>query len=357
MTPTCKAVMCTAIGEACVQEVPIPSVREGYTLFRTKAVALNPTDWKSMHFANPDAVGTRLGVDFAGVVEEVGPGVTKQWKKGDRVCGGVCGAKNAESGAFGEYLIAKGGIQIKIPDHLSFEEAATLGTGITTCGQGLYQFLKLPLPTSDLTESNGQSILIYGGSTATGILGIQYAKLSGLTVLTTASPHNFDYVRSMGADVVWDYHTDVEVLAKEIQAYTNNKLTLVWDCRPTADSGRLCALAMSDREKGLYCSVQPGTKADSLKTFNPLVDAGFTIGYTAFGESFTRAGRTYEAKPEDVKFAENFWAMSSKLLAAGKLKVSNITLNRGGEGLDGVINGLEDLKQGRVSGTKLVYTV
>jgi NADPH:quinone reductase-like Zn-dependent oxidoreductase len=84
--------MCTAVGEVEVQEVPIPKVREGYTLFKIKAVALNPTDWKSIHFKDGGAVGTRLGVDFAGVVEEVGPGVTKQWKKGDRVCGGVYGA-------------------------------------------------------------------------------------------------------------------------------------------------------------------------------------------------------------------------------------------------------------------------
>jgi NADPH:quinone reductase-like Zn-dependent oxidoreductase len=80
---------------------------------------------------------------------------------------------------------------------LSFEEAATLGVGVTTVGQGLYQSLKLPLPDKPATEKT--YLLIYGGSTATGSLAIQYAKLSGLTVGVTCSPKNFDYVKSLGA--------------------------------------------------------------------------------------------------------------------------------------------------------------
>jgi NADPH:quinone reductase-like Zn-dependent oxidoreductase len=83
------------------------------------------------------------------------------------------------------------------PDSLSFEEAATLGVGITTVGQGLYQSLKLPLPGKP--SSKKTSILVYGGSTATGSLAIQFAKLSGLQVIATCSPHNFEYIKSLGA--------------------------------------------------------------------------------------------------------------------------------------------------------------
>ena len=72
---------------------------------------------------------------------------------------------------FGEYITAKGDIQIKIPDNISFEEASTLGVGITTVGQGLYQSLQLPLPNKPATEKS--YVLIYGGSTATGALAIQ----------------------------------------------------------------------------------------------------------------------------------------------------------------------------------------
>lgn len=62
-----------------------------------------------------------------------------------------------------------------IPAQISFEEAATLGIGITTVGQALYQGLGFPLPTEPATDH--PPVLIYGGSTATGTLAIQYAKL------------------------------------------------------------------------------------------------------------------------------------------------------------------------------------
>ena len=63
----------------------------------------------------------------------------------------------------------------RIPDFLTFEGAATLGVGVTTVGQALYMTLKLPLPTEP--AKTPFPVLIYGGSTATGTLAIQYAKL------------------------------------------------------------------------------------------------------------------------------------------------------------------------------------
>lgn len=85
---TYKALICTAVGKSEIQDLPIPDVsqREGYILVRTKAVALNPTDWKSLHDEHGDAVNTKLGCDFAGVVEATGPGVEK-FVVGDRVSG------------------------------------------------------------------------------------------------------------------------------------------------------------------------------------------------------------------------------------------------------------------------------
>lgn len=66
--------------------------------------------------------------------------------------------------------MVKGDIQLKIPDNTTDDEAATLGVGVNTCGQGLYQSLGLPLPGSG---KFGAYLLVYGGSTATGSLAIQ----------------------------------------------------------------------------------------------------------------------------------------------------------------------------------------
>ena len=152
-----------------------PHLRDDYILIKTAAIALNPTDWKHVDFmASPGALS---GCDYAGVVEEIGTKVTKPFKKGDRVCG-MCHGANAlqlEDGAFAEYIVAKGDIQIMIPPAMSFEEAATLGVGIVTIGQSLYQSLQLPLPSAPAKQAG--PLLIYGGSTATGAMAIQFAKL------------------------------------------------------------------------------------------------------------------------------------------------------------------------------------
>ena len=92
---------------------------------------------------------------------------------------------------------------MKIPDNTNDEEAATLGVGISTVGQGLYQSLELPLPGSGRA---GIPLLVYGGSTATGSLAIQFAVHSGCDVITTCSPRNFPFVKSLGVSEAFDYN-------------------------------------------------------------------------------------------------------------------------------------------------------
>lgn len=173
---TQKAVVLHAPKQAAVvTDRPIPKLRPGYLLVKVSAVALNPTDWKHIDFVT--APGALSGCDYAGVVEETGSGYNKDWKKGDRICGFCHGGDETqlENGAFAEHVVVKADVQMRIPDSMSNEEAATLGVGFITVGQGLFQAMKLPLPTQPAKDP--ETILIYGGSTATGTLGIQVAKL------------------------------------------------------------------------------------------------------------------------------------------------------------------------------------
>lgn len=330
--------------EALVTDRPIPTLRDDYILVKTEAVALNPTDWK--HIAFLGVPGVLVGCDYAGVVEAVGKDVKKPFKKGDRVCGFVHGANavQPEDGTFAEYIVAKGDIQIHIPDNLSFQEAATLGVGISTVGQALYQSLKLVLPTEPLKTP--EPILIYGGSTATGTLAIQFAKLSGYTVLTTCSAHNFDLVKRLGADKAFDYNDPNS--AAEIRAYTDNKLRLVLDNISLESSVKYCDAALSS-EGGEYTSLLT-SRIDRAN-----VNSRSTLAYTAIGEEFKFGDKTFEARPEDKEFAEKFWALSESLLADGKVKVHPPKVNPGG--LNGVVEGLKLLKEDKVSGQKLVYNV
>lgn len=72
-------------GNAVLRSIPIPKLRDDYILVKTVAIALNPTDWTTIDAIGDD--GTIVGCDYAGIVEEVGKAVKKNFKKGDRVAG------------------------------------------------------------------------------------------------------------------------------------------------------------------------------------------------------------------------------------------------------------------------------
>jgi NADPH:quinone reductase-like Zn-dependent oxidoreductase len=260
-----------------------------------------------------------------------------------------------EDGAFGEIITAKGDIQIHIPDNMNFEEAATLGVGISTVGQGLYQSLKLPLPNDAerIRKSSGTPILIYGGSTATGSLAIQFAILSGFKVIATASPRNFDYVKSLGTDAVFDYNSPT--CSKDIREYTKDKLAHVFDCISEADSPRICVESMGSAG-GVYSTLLP-VPDDKVHAINDKVKNNHTLAYTILDESLMISPNDVPAKPKDFEFAKMFWELAGNILKEGKVKVHRFSVNEGGKGLEGVLKGLDLMRQGKVSGRKLVYTL
>lgn len=188
--------------------------------------------------------GCTVGCDYVGTVLQVGPRVTKDFKPGDRIAGFTHGvnAVEREDGCFAEYAVVKGDVQCKVPDNVSDEEASTLGVGITTVGQSLYQSLGLPFPGSG---KSSEPLLIYGGSTATGSLAIQFALLSGCQVITTCSPRNFAFVKALGAVEAFDYH-DFDCASK-IREYTNDKLTRVLDCISDSESAKISSEAISSQ--------------------------------------------------------------------------------------------------------------
>lgn len=357
---TAKAIVIKSKGQAAIETLPTPALRDEYILVHTTAVALNPTDFAHLNLfmGNEEGgIGSRLGCDYAGVVEEVGAKVTNGLQKGDRVFGWVHGAnqRQHEDGAFGEYIAAKGDIQMKTPDNITDQEAATLGLGITTVGQSLYQALELPLPTH--APERAFPVLIYGGSTATGILAIQFAKASGLSVITTASPHNADYLRSLGADVVVDHHS--ASCADEIRAATGGRpIRHAMDCISKEPTAKVCAAALADDEEGgRYASLLAVDEA-VLHGVNKHVKVHpVTLAYTVFGEDVTKLGHDIPANAKDWEFGTMFMALARNLVASGKVKPAKQSVNRGGQGLEGVLKGLDEIKQGKVSGEKLVYTL
>ena len=191
--------------------------------------------------------GGIVGNDFAGVVEELGPDVPEgMWTVGERVAGLVSGGQfpfrrtqpatehhttaDQPNGAFSEYVVADAELQlVPIPSGWSFEEAAQLGVAPLTALQCLHETLQLPSPfeARSTTEQPQRTILIWGGASALGQYAIQFAKLGRLRVVTTASSKNFDLVKGLGADEVFDYRD--EGVVEKIRVATGNALDIAFD--------------------------------------------------------------------------------------------------------------------------------
>ncbi|KAL8668771.1 MAG: hypothetical protein Q9224_007777 [Gallowayella concinna] len=187
-----SAIVATGPGKlAIIHDAPVPALAPDMVLVKTTAVAINPADAKFLDYSpSPGAIH---GADFAGTVVALGTDATAQstLKIGDRVAGAVHGMNNLQPdvGAFVEYVGACANLLLKIPDHMTFEEAAGLGTGLGTAVLCLFSELHLPVSIDQLRD--GQStksevavqqherefVLVAGGSTATGTRAIQLLKL------------------------------------------------------------------------------------------------------------------------------------------------------------------------------------
>ncbi|RMZ90995.1 hypothetical protein DV736_g1773, partial [Chaetothyriales sp. CBS 134916] len=329
-----------------VTDRPPPKLRPDYVLVDVKAVALNPTDWKHVHYSGLNHAGHLSGCDFAGIVAEVGPSLSKAWKAGDRIAGLAHGGNElqAEDGAFAEQIVVKAGAQVRIPDTWSFEDAAGLGVAYVTVGQGLYQAMGLNWPNDPVKES--EWILIYGGSSGMGTVGTEFAKLSGYKVVTTCSPRNFDLAKSFGADEVVDYK-DPEAVEK-VKKIVGGQVKYVWD-------------TISDQQTADFCGkvIAPGGKLGAIRSEVPKredITITCTLGYTAIGEEVRKPWATV---PEEITRAHYEWmkkwvSLVDGLLEEGKIKPHPPRVHKG---LENVLEGMEELKEGKVSGQKLVYTL
>ncbi len=191
---------------------PSPGLTE--ILVRVHAAGINPTDWKGRAEGAHGSDPVILGYDVAGVVEEVGFGVT--WLRvGDEVLG--MPKFPVLPGAYAEYVVAPSRQFVRKPEALSFEQAAGLPLAALTAWQGLVE-------TGGLRS--GQRVLVHAAAGGVGHLAVQIAKSFGAYVIGTASAAKHEFVRSLGADEVIDYRTEdfVEVLRGQANGSGGNYL-------------------------------------------------------------------------------------------------------------------------------------
>jgi len=178
-------------------EVPRPIPVATEVLVRVEAAGVNPVDWKTRAGSGMAAVVGEppfvLGWDVAGIVEEVGFGVTTL-AVGDRVFGMPWFPRPA--GAYAQYVTAPSRQFVKIPDHLSFEEAAAVPLAALTAWQALVDTARVEA---------GQTVVITAAAGGVGHFAVQFARQLGARVIAVASARHHEWLLTHGAAEVVDY--------------------------------------------------------------------------------------------------------------------------------------------------------
>jgi len=204
-----------------------PEVRPGWVLLKNHAIGINFADnffRQGQYLIRPKLPDTP-GLEAAGVVEAVGPGV-EHLKPGMRVT--AIGTRT-----YAEYCVASASQVMPLPDFVSFTEGAAFPIQTLTAYHMLH--------TSHQTTP-GQTVLVHSAAGGVGIVAVQIAKAAGARVIGTVSNDSkINLVKEYGADAVINYVT--QDFAEEALKLTNGKgVDLILDAvgKPTLEKGLNC---------------------------------------------------------------------------------------------------------------------
>lgn len=213
MNTSMKAMILNSFGgesvfEAC--EITKPQVKAGHVLIKVAATSVNTVDTmiRTMGDDLPiaPALPAILGMDFAGTVEEVGEDIT-DYKIGDEVFGCAGGLADLQ-GTLAEYMVADAKLIALKPQNLSMREAAALPLVAITAYEGLMR----------AGISEGQKVLVHGGSGGVGHVALQLARYFGAEVYSTGGGDNqLALIEKLGAYPI-NYKT--ETVADYVAKYT-----------------------------------------------------------------------------------------------------------------------------------------
>ncbi len=177
-------------GKLSLESVPRPTPKAGEILAQVHYAGVNPVDWKlrsGLYKAfMPVTFPATPGREFAGVVEELGEGVTG-FQKGQKVFGSA-------NGSYAEYVVVPATDVAPIPNGVTFEKAASVPLGALTAWHLV----------EDANLKPGQTVVVIGAAGGVGLFAVQLAKAKGAKVFGVASRGNLEFVRSLGAEAV-DY--------------------------------------------------------------------------------------------------------------------------------------------------------
>ncbi|HIG82977.1 MAG TPA: quinone oxidoreductase [Verrucomicrobia bacterium] len=232
-----------------IAEIPKPKLQSGHVLIRVKASTVNPIDCKirsGLLKSLAPETGV-LGFDVAGIIEEIGDGVSK-FSAGEEVFG-CSGAVKEHSGALAEYQLVDANLLAKRPANLSLDECVALPLVSITAWDALIRGANI---------KEGECILVHGGAGGVGHLGIQLAKMKGAEVFSTvSSDKKAEIVKGYGATPI-NYH-DLSVAQYVDQHTEKNGFDVVFD---TVGGDNLMRSLEASKIEGRVTSVNTRTTCD-----------------------------------------------------------------------------------------------
>jgi len=172
-----------------IKEIEMPQPQGEQVRVRVHAAGLNRADLlqRSGGYAAPAGSPAQIpGLEFAGVVEAVGP-LVRRWQAGQRVMG------IAGGGAQADYLLSHEGLLVEIPENLDFVQAASIPEAFMTAHDALFTQASLRM---------GERVLIHAAGSGVGTAAIQLAHAAGATVYGTArSPEKLERAKALGLDL------------------------------------------------------------------------------------------------------------------------------------------------------------
>lgn len=183
-------------------DIPQPECGPEEVLIEVKAAGVNRADLSQRKGSYPPPAGApdTLGLECAGTVAAVGDNVSR-WRVGERVCALLAG------GGYAEFALVDEGSVFSLPDEISFELAACFPEAVCTVWANVFMRSAL---------QRGESILIHGGTSGIGVMGLQMARHCGASrIFTTAgTDEKTALARRLGADVAINYKTEdfVEII-------------------------------------------------------------------------------------------------------------------------------------------------
>jgi NADPH:quinone reductase-like Zn-dependent oxidoreductase len=192
-----------------IAETEIPTPGADDIIVRNYAVAINTIDPAQQGGFQVKKWPIVPGHDLAGEVHAIGSNVTR-FKPGDRVIGHSWQffTNDPADGALSIYCRIPAGNAAILPENLTYTQGAVLPLAIDTAAAGFYQkdYMGLDFPSVDSkSNSKGEVVVVYGGSSSVGCAAIQLAANAGYRVIATASAANLDLCRECGASDAFDY--------------------------------------------------------------------------------------------------------------------------------------------------------